>query len=311
MKINLQLITGVFSICAALTLSGQSADSLKAEWKFNGNLLDNTGNTHDGTGSGNVTYGTDRFGTPNSVLEFQGQSGSFVDVQNVADFDNMATFTLSAWVYPTSFAVSNVIIAKTSPSRDFVLRLNNGKPDFHFHNGSYSFCTSANQLPLNTWSLITSVWDGSNMSIYVNCIQEKTTTPAAGMLWSGGTLRIGALITSEVFSGKIDDLQIWNRSLNPSEICELTSIQEPNGNSSENLAVYPNPFSTQGFLQVGNIKNGNIVIRNIFGQKQREIKVVSGQKITLQNDNLPDGVYFVSLIQDNRTIETRKFVVTH
>ncbi|GIV29810.1 MAG: hypothetical protein KatS3mg028_1342 [Bacteroidia bacterium] len=78
-----------------------------------------------------------------------------------------------------------------------------------------------------------------------------------------------------------------------------------------NITVYPNPFSTQTTLQTNkNLKDATLTVYNVYGQQVKQIKNISGQTITLFRDNLPSGLYFVRLTQDNKIITADKLVIT-
>ncbi|TAL62558.1 MAG: T9SS type A sorting domain-containing protein [Bacteroidetes bacterium] len=98
-------------------------------------------------------------------------------------------------------------------------------------------------------------------------------------------------------------------------IDDLTLIYNPNGiNDIQNelgLSVYPNPFSTETALQTDKIsKDATLTVYNSFGQHVKHIDNLSGQTITLHRDNLPSGLYFIRLTQDNKTFTTHKLVIT-
>jgi len=77
------------------------------------------------------------------------------------------------------------------------------------------------------------------------------------------------------------------------------------------FSIFPNPFSDQTTLQTDNfLHSATLTVDNVFGQTVKEIKNISGQTITLHRDNLPSGVYFVRLTQDNKIITTNKLVIT-
>jgi len=75
--------------------------------------------------------------------------------------------------------------------------------------------------------------------------------------------------------------------------------------------VFPNPFSTQTTLQTDILlHNATFTVYNCFGQTVREITNISGNTATFYRDNLPSGLYFIRLAQDNKQIETKKLIIT-
>jgi hypothetical protein len=75
--------------------------------------------------------------------------------------------------------------------------------------------------------------------------------------------------------------------------------------------VYPNPFSAEtNFQTTENLKNATLTIYNSNGHIVKQIRNISGQTITLSRDNLPSGIYFSRLVQNNILISTSKLVIT-
>lgn len=90
----------------------------------------------------------------------------------------------------------------------------------------------------------------------------------------------------------------------------LTGINNSNFYPCQ-FKFFPNPFSTQTTLQTDNhLHNATLTVYNCFGQIVRKIKNISGNTATLHRDNLPNGLYFVELTQDNKQIETKKLIIT-
>jgi len=77
------------------------------------------------------------------------------------------------------------------------------------------------------------------------------------------------------------------------------------------LKIYPNPASFSATLQTSKIVTGaTLLFYNLYGQMVKQIKNVSGQTITLYFDDLPNGLYFIRLTEDNKTYTTEKLILT-
>lgn len=73
-------------------------------------------------------------------------------------------------------------------------------------------------VPLNTWTHIAGVYDGSDMIVYINGI-ESTRTSSTGTTFAGNAaLLIGGGSDDIFFNGNIDEVMIWNRALTADEI---------------------------------------------------------------------------------------------
>lgn len=80
--------------------------------------------------------------------------------------------------------------------------------------------------------------------------------------------------------------------------------------SEEPISFYPNIVSSEATLKIKkSLSNATLIIYNAIGQKIKEIKNLSGNNITLQCNNLPSGVYFTRLFQDNKAVATNKFII--
>ncbi len=85
--------------------------------------------------------------------------------------------------------------------------------------------------------------------------------------------------------------------------------------SPENIGrieINPNPFSDQTTLRSENVfHHATLWVYNSFGKVAKEIKNVSGQAVTIHRDNLPDGLYFVRLTEENRIIAADKLLLVN
>jgi len=92
-------------------------------------------------------------------------------------------------------------------------------------------------------------------------------------------------------------------------ICPPSSVNELPANTLK-ILIFPNPFSTQTTLQSDKFfKDVTLTAYNSFGQIVKQIKNINGQTITFNRDNLPSGLYFIRLTEENK-IYTDKLVIT-
>jgi hypothetical protein len=90
----------------------------------------------------------------------------------------------------------------------------------------------------------------------------------------------------------------------------VTGIEEKFESSIFNIS--PNPFSTQTTLQTNiPLHNAALTVNNCFGQTVAQIKNINGKTITFNRDNLPCGLYFIRLTQDNKIFATDKLIITN
>jgi hypothetical protein len=75
------------------------------------------------------------------------------------------------------------------------------------------------QLPVNTWTHLAVTYDGSSVRVYMNGVLVRTKSQSGTISTSTGVLRIGGnSISAQYFSGVIDEVRIYNRALNQTEI---------------------------------------------------------------------------------------------
>ena len=86
-------------------------------------------------------------------------------------------------------------------------------------------------------------------------------------------------------------------------------IDEHTNNSI--IHIYPNPFSYSTTLQTNvSFHHATLTIYNCFGMKIKETKNISGNSFTLFRENLPNGIYFVSLIDVKGLFYFRKMIIS-
>jgi hypothetical protein len=74
-------------------------------------------------------------------------------------------------------------------------------------------------LPLNAWSHLAATYDGATVRLYVNGVQVAATVAKDSIITTTGALRIGGnSIWGEFFTGRIDEIRLYNRVLTAAEI---------------------------------------------------------------------------------------------
>jgi len=111
-----------------------------------------------------------------------------------------------------------------------------------------------------------------------------------------------------IFSNNGCTLSTGNELWEYCDTCFTTGIKTYIDNS---FSVFPNPFSIQTTLHSDNpFQNATLTVYNCFGQSVKQIDKLFGQTITLQRDDLPSGVYFIRLSQNDKTFTDCKLIVT-
>jgi hypothetical protein len=179
----------------------------------------------------------------------------------------------------------------------------------------------------DTIKIVTTTTPNLGIKISYNHSQQSDTFNLVGCFWEGmltqpktflDTTNIGMLTAGNYYVNYIayssisstSSSVIDTNSMTSSFVVTATSGLE-NLNLDDNLlSIYPNPFSVQTVLQKENsFHNATLTLYNFFGQTVKEIKNISDQTVTLQRDNLPEGLYSVRLTENNKIIATKKIVI--
>ncbi len=235
-------LSGTISVSASVTVGPAPLDSLKmgvvAYYPFSGSAVDSSGNHFNGTVNG-ATLTNNRFGTANSAYYFNGSSN--ISVKDAPGLRLQATnFTINTWVkldvYNTS--LSSAIIDKRSPNGSLqcwymgVNGTSNVTPQgftYYGPGGNYPGITGKDSVKLNTWTMITTVYDVTQhtATLYVNGVfsVQSATNIASPDGISDAKMYIGSdnpdVPTSYYLTGSIDDIRIYNRKLSDHEISKL------------------------------------------------------------------------------------------
>ncbi len=228
-------------------------NGLVGYWTMDGRTISGTSMT-DQSGQGNtgtlVNTPTQVIGKIGQGLQFDGSS-QYID----AGTPVMPTsaFTLSGWIYPTSYAsVQGQIISKGydgSNTQWELILLNSGKAQIDTYvTPTQKGVTSSATIPLNKWTYLTGSFDGTTWRIYINDSLDSFNVQS-GPVATGAKLDIGAVdiigTSGQYFPGKIDDVRIYNRALSLTEIRQLynagavkLNVTRSSGNLSQGLVGY-------------------------------------------------------------------------
>ena len=179
---------------------------------------DASGNGNTGSVSG-ATWTTS--GRTGGALSFDGNN-DFVSVADAASLGLSTAMTLEAWVYPTAASGwRNVIMKETGSDLAWALYSSSpsSRPEGYVRTSNSSSVSGPGALPLNAWTHLALTYDGAVMRIYQNGVEVGSQAKTGNIATSSQSLRIGGnSIWGEYFSGRIDEVRIYNRALTPAEI---------------------------------------------------------------------------------------------
>lgn len=282
--------------------------SLVAHYPLNGNTNDLSGNNNTGTIIGGVTPTTDRFGNPNSAMQFNGIDG-YIEVPNSPSLQSPTNaITMAGWIYIESFPTNQVAVA------GFINKTNNpsyGQYGLNYHHwatpSAIHFYGSGGtlgygapiDLQIGEWYFMASTYDGNEVNIYLNGQIIGTQAVTGSIVPDDNPLTLGLDTPgdTEYLHGKLDDVRIYNRALSQQEILERytndTTTVNVEPNSSNNIAInyklfqnYPNPFNPITTIQYSLVERGFVSLK-IFD-------VLGNEITTLVNEEKPSGTYTIN-----------------
>jgi hypothetical protein len=189
-----------------------------------GSIIDHSGNGHNGTPNGGISFGTaGKLGTAASF----GTTTGYVDLGTGVNPANGNNLTFSAWVFGSNTASNNMIIAKgnDATSNSYALNYCNGAAIFELFIGGSLHSVASAVLTTTQWHLITGTINGNTLSVYVDGQFSASNTFTGTVATSTQSLWIGAQNRSgynyAYNSGSIDEVAAWSRALSSAEIFEL------------------------------------------------------------------------------------------
>lgn len=334
MNVSTMVIAIVFTVFltnsnAQVVPSYVSTNGLLGWYPFNGNANDESNLGTNGTVNSAV-LSNDRFGSVNSSFYFNGINSN-IDLGINPSINSISnSFSISYWIKPQSFG--GMLIANYSSQgspassvwRFSSKLLSNGTVEFKYVYSSSGSWQSMNSntvtLNLNSWYHCVYTRSGSSSNIYINGnLVASNNTLASGNLDNptspAATTKFGYNFPSsggiDYFNGELDDVGIWNRSLNQSEInalynnCSLNFTSQPQ-NQSITTSIGSTNFSVSSsspnatYQWQSNIGFGFLNINNAGQFSGAQSATLTLSNITTSNNNQ----LFRCLIQDGSCIDT-------
>jgi hypothetical protein len=237
-------------------------EGLVGYWRFDGDLLDASGNANHGSGEGGVGFVADgRFG---EAVRMDGFNDA-VNVGHDASLNLSGPFTISLWarlddaqlgggndlISLNQYFVSKGTGTFNSANNTFTFVLANSSPIIPDHVAFQIFDSAGtanlvgDETPLlqltnldpSIWYNFIGRWDGAEISIWLNGVKVDA-MPFTGMMNTlpNANMLLGRLGNgTRFFDGDLDDVALWSRALSDAEIQAVsngelhTCVQPPAG----------------------------------------------------------------------------------
>lgn len=252
------LVIALFAVCAFDKVTAQvpsyiPKDSLVGWWPFNGNANDESGNGNNGD-TFNLISTTDINNNLKSAYLFNGKS-SFVSIPKSKKNGLTSNWTISAWINTSGFngeSQYQTLISKRNDAGMWAYSLSlsyvgNEAENEHLVSGrrdknlTIDLKYSKGKIVKNKWIHIVATCKKDTIFYYIDGKKSgggqvfNINVPDQDVDISIGRICACGSTHPEWFFGKMDDLGIWNRTLDSSEIfkiyksknCSLTIQKHP------------------------------------------------------------------------------------
>jgi len=151
-------------------------------------------------------------------FRFDGRSSMTID-SPVVDLPNGSSWSLEAWVYPTSPSIPQHIAGKrgTCGAGDGFYQLAIGN-----NNPRQGLSVDANTVRTNAWNHLVVATNGDRgWTVYVDGVATKSVSSPGWRIENSAPFRIGAAGTCAGFKGDIQEVSLYDRELAPEEVKQL------------------------------------------------------------------------------------------
>lgn len=211
------------------------SEGLEAYYPFNGNAKDETGNGYDGTVEG-ATLTEDRNGNPANAYAFDGID-DYINLGTSLDVPSWTNYAVSLWFLhdgggTTVRGYGQKILSKSTWYEDFHLLVNTSEGGTGalrywttYHSGWGTSLYDERDFRDNQWHHVVVNKKGNDGTLWVDGI-EVDSSSMIYTVFNDEPLLVGFTSHGDIyqrhhFSGKIDDIRIYDRVLSESEIMEL------------------------------------------------------------------------------------------
>ncbi len=243
------IFTSVFTGDEFLTRAADEPTPV-ASYHFDGTLGDASAViTGLGAWSGSITYDTGRTGESGDSAVKLGDYGLHLNQTNLG-----SDYSISMWVKPSGTIATNspvLFLGYHSPEKWVAVSGYNNTNNCKIwtNDGStykWASLTSGAVLAKDTWSNLTLTQSGNTLSAYINGVLVASGGAAEALNGTNQSIYLGVSNWDAEFVGCMDDVQIYDETLTPSEVRYLydgatdeTVFAAEGFTATESLSMYP------------------------------------------------------------------------
>ena len=220
-------------------------DGVIAFYAFDGgNLNDSSNNSNNLTNTTTASAAADRNGNSDCAFEFNNMqtNAEFITTTNTTFLDGLADFSISIWYQPLDTLRNGgsieVLIGRGEEGRcpdrrgEWSVSLYDCRKAVFGHNNSVwadNVTTGGCQAEIvaltDKWHHVVAIKKGDEFSIYFNGNLEESVAGNGNCTNLHLAEDIGDLLLGNLYTGRMDDVIIYNRELSQSEITELFELE--------------------------------------------------------------------------------------
>lgn len=214
-----------------------------------GEVKDVMGN-NNGTTYGNTSI--NESGYYYNAAKFDGStegSGSYINMTSPPSITG--NITISVWVKETSYVTSSAII-DTNYSKSYLFYYYTGGKFRFYMNDTlglfHRYVESTGAIPLNEWSNIVAMWNGTNCTLYINGVYNaigscNSSAAVPNYMYIGKYGGSALPLPNSSINGSIDELMIFNRTLSAAEIKSIYNSSVYNLYKADTNLVQTNNYT--------------------------------------------------------------------
>ncbi|MEO6038338.1 MAG: LamG-like jellyroll fold domain-containing protein, partial [Saprospiraceae bacterium] len=297
---------------------GSVPGTIIAHYPFSGNANDLSGHQLHGQPSGGTLYVPDFWGNANSAIRLDGINDN-VTVPNDPLLNFQQAITVSCWFSPLLLPDHEVfLLSHGSWQNRWKISITPDKKIRWTVNSLTTIADLDSDLSVAVDSIyhLAVTYDGSLLALYING-QLRSYKPLSGLIRMAAIpFLIGQILPGTLdfnFKGRIDEVKIFDYSLNPQAVQSLydnipTAVTNPFGEGGR-MQISPNPVGDRltvtwpALPEVGN----EISVYDLIGRLVEKRPVGQDSTVEFDAKNWKPGVYVV-VVQSTGGLASGRFV---
>ena len=212
-------------------------------------------------------------------LNFDSASSDYINIGAISSINSTSSCTISYWCKKASASGNDMVVGSqiTSTNGIWLQWFTDNNIYFSPRNGGLNFVSVALTGDTN-WHHLVGVYDGTNMSIYIDGSEAATSTtsvPASLSATAGDNFQIGAIGTSFFTDGSISNVSIFDEALTSTEVLKLYNSSVPGNLSSFN----PSPIAWWSLGSDSYYNGNNWICPDLIGSN-------NGTSVNMDDDAL-------------------------